>query len=67
MDDAMSDLYSLIPEGTKWCPHCNGYGSSLRESGDRCSRCGGSGLVMVAEEREQQAKGHEPPPPGRAE
>lgn len=27
-----------------WCPHCNGYGSSLREASARCTQCGGSGL-----------------------
>ena len=27
------------------CPNCNGYGSSLKESSDRCTQCGGSGLV----------------------
>jgi len=27
------------------CSHCNGYGSSLKESADRCTKCGGSGLV----------------------
>lgn len=32
--------------GYQECPHCNGYGSSLREDGPTCSRCGGSGLVM---------------------
>lgn len=36
-----------IPAGMKWCPHCNGYGSSLKEPGGRCSRCGGSGLVWA--------------------
>jgi DnaJ-class molecular chaperone len=27
------------------CPHCNGYGSSLKEEADRCTRCGGSGVI----------------------
>lgn len=27
------------------CEHCAGYGSSLKESADKCSKCGGSGLV----------------------
>lgn len=37
----------LDPEkhGYKICPHCNGYGSSLKESNDRCTQCGGYGLV----------------------
>jgi len=31
--------------GYKECPHCNGYGSSLKESAPRCTKCGGLGLV----------------------
>jgi DnaJ-class molecular chaperone len=31
--------------GLKQCPNCNGYGSSLKESSDRCSQCDGTGLV----------------------
>lgn len=27
------------------CPHCNGYGSSLKEESERCTFCGGEGLV----------------------
>jgi DnaJ-class molecular chaperone len=34
-----------IPAGMTWCPNCNGYGSSLAEGSDRCSRCGGTGLI----------------------
>jgi DnaJ-class molecular chaperone len=35
--------------GKKECPHCNGYGSSLKdpEGVDRCTQCGGSGLVLI--------------------
>lgn len=34
-------------QGTVYCPHCNGYGSSLKdkEGVDRCSFCGGGGRV----------------------
>jgi len=34
------------------CPHCNGYGSSLKEESERCTLCKGTGLVLteVAEE-----------------
>jgi DnaJ-class molecular chaperone len=39
----------LNPEkfGYMQCPHCNGYGSSLKdiEEVDICTRCGGSGLI----------------------
>jgi len=35
--------------GYKMCSHCNGYGSSLKESSDRCTKCGGSGLVKKEE------------------
>jgi DnaJ-class molecular chaperone len=31
--------------GYEECTHCNGYGSSLKEEGRTCSRCGGSGLI----------------------
>jgi DnaJ-class molecular chaperone len=40
------------------CPHCSGYGSSLKESADRCTRCGGSGLMTAAE-----AKAYKENPP----
>ena len=53
--------------GTEWCPECNGYGSSLMEETERCTRRGGSGLVMVADEREQHPNGVEPRRLGRAE
>jgi len=32
--------YGLVP-----CSHCNGYGSSLKESNARCTQCEGIGLV----------------------
>ena len=41
----------LIPAGMEPCGHCNGYGSSLKETSDRCSRCGGTGLVACREGR----------------
>jgi DnaJ-class molecular chaperone len=31
------------------CLHCNGYGSSLKESSDRCTKCEGSGVMTAAE------------------
>jgi len=67
MEELMDDRYSKVPDGTEWCPECNGYGSSLSEETDRCTRCGGSGLVMVADERDQETNGHEPPRLGRGE
>ena len=43
----------LDPEkyGYKECPHCNGYGSSFQDPNDvdRCSKCGGDGLVKKEE------------------
>jgi hypothetical protein len=32
MVDQMSDYLSKVPAGTRWCRHCNGYGSSLKET-----------------------------------
>jgi hypothetical protein len=56
-----------VSDGTEWCRDRNGYGSSLFEETERCTRCGGNGLVMAAHPREQEADGHEPRPLGRAE
>ena len=45
----MADLFEIMmdPEkhGYEQCKGCNGYGSSLKEASDRCSKCNGSGLV----------------------
>jgi hypothetical protein len=60
MSERMSDSYSRVPAGSRWCPHCNRYGSSLKEAGERCSRCSGTGLVAVADPGEQPRNGHEP-------
>jgi DnaJ-class molecular chaperone len=59
----MDDPYSQVPQGTEWCPECNGYGSSLFEETERCTRCGGSGLVMVAEPTQAVPNGHDPVQP----
>ena len=37
----------LKKEGYEICTHCNGYGSSLKEKADKCTKCGGSGLTRV--------------------
>jgi hypothetical protein len=60
MEEPMDDQFSKVPDGTEWCPECNGYGSSLMEETERCTRCGGSGLVLVPE----PAKG-DPDPNGQ--
>jgi DnaJ-class molecular chaperone len=61
----MNDPYSKVPDGTEWCPQCNGYGSSLAEETERCTRCGGSGLVMVADQTQVGPNGHDPARPER--
>lgn len=60
MEHAMTDPYSQVPEGTGWCPQCNGYGSSLTEESGRCTRCGGTGLVVVADPAQEGPNGHDP-------
>jgi len=42
----------LNPEehGYVECNHCNGYGSSLKETSDKCTKCGGAGLLKKEEE-----------------
>jgi DnaJ-class molecular chaperone len=47
------------PAGTRQCSQCNGYGSSLHESADRCTRCNGTGLVP-ADSEPGRADGQEP-------
>lgn len=36
------------------CQHCNGYGSSLREASDRCTRCGWTGLVPLGSQGQEE-------------
>jgi RecJ-like exonuclease len=60
MEELMDDPYSQVPDGAEWCPECNGYGSSLFEETDRCTRCGGSGLVMVADPSQEEPNGQDP-------
>ena len=36
--------------GYEACDDCNGYGSSLKEDSDKCTSCGGSGLVKKSKE-----------------
>jgi hypothetical protein len=45
---------------TEWCPECSGYGSSLFEETEHCTRCGGSGLVMVADPAKEDPNGRDP-------
>lgn len=55
MSDAMNDAnLGEIPDGYRWCEHCNGYGSSLADDNERCARCNGTGLV-ASDRREQAA------------
>jgi hypothetical protein len=44
IDEGRAGCFVCQPE-PPWCPDCNGYGSSLKESADRCSQCGGTGLL----------------------
>jgi hypothetical protein len=56
IDEGRDGCFVCQPE-PPWCPDCNGYGSSLKESGDTCSQCGGTGLLTgwpVAPELGQQ-------------
>ncbi len=39
--------------GLEVCTRCNGYGSSLKEESDRCTRCGGTGLVPRGSQGQQ--------------
>jgi DnaJ-class molecular chaperone len=50
MDHVRGNAFGRIPEAMKWCPHCNGYGSSPKEASGGCTHCGGSGLVWTDRE-----------------
>jgi DnaJ-class molecular chaperone len=63
MNDMTRNDIGRIPEGMNWCPHCNGYGSSLKERGQHCSHCGGSGLVWAEHERRVASDDGEAVPP----
>jgi len=65
MEALVDDRYSRVPQGAEWCPECNGYGPSLMEETERCTRCGGSGLVMVADPAEEPSYGHNPSRPNQ--
>ena len=46
MNPMPHDPFGAVPQGMRWCPHCNGYGSSLKEDAERCTHCAGTGLVV---------------------
>ena len=46
MDIFMTNLERF---GVEVCPHCNGYGSSLKEEAETCTQCNGLGLVKKEE------------------
>jgi hypothetical protein len=64
MNHVMPDQFGRMPEGMRSCPHCNGYGSSLREASGRCTHCGGSsGLVWADRDRPVEGRNGEPSAP----
>jgi len=53
------DIFAKMESGDYVeCPHCNGYGSSFKESADRCTKCHGEGMVTSQEAQRivEQAK-----------
>jgi hypothetical protein len=60
MKHVTGDRFGRIPEGMKWCPHCNRYGSSLKEAAGRCTHCGGCGFVGADRERPVGGRDGEP-------
>lgn len=51
-EDLKKALLSFKPEefGYRECPHCNGWGNSLKEQAPVCTMCGGSGLIKIKED-----------------
>jgi hypothetical protein len=58
------DDFDAIEKGTHpefvSCDHCNGYGSSLKEEADRCTKCGGRGYIDrdKVEDKPKPSTGH---------
>jgi len=50
--------WTLAECGLKVCDHCNGYGGSLKDPPgvNRCTKCGGDGLVADNETPKQNRK-----------
>ena len=46
MSPMLDDHLGAVPQGMRWCPHCSGYASSLKEDAERCTHCAGPGLVV---------------------
>lgn len=53
--DSLRFIMDPEKHGYAECPHCHGYGSSLKdpEGVNTCTRCGGSGLIKK-EHKEKQ-------------
>jgi hypothetical protein len=60
MNHVTGEQFARIPEGMKWCPHCSGYGSSLKEASGRSTHCGGTGLFWADRERPVAGRDGEP-------
>jgi len=46
------DIFDLIgtdlkAKGYEYCDHCNGYGSSLKEDANTCTKCKGTGIQKI--------------------
>jgi DnaJ-class molecular chaperone len=52
--ETMLDMAMGRECGYEQCSHCNGYGSSLKESAGRCTVCGGSGMVKKGKEKDER-------------
>jgi len=37
----------------EYCDHCNGYGSSLKEEADTCTKCKGTGIQIKRSDNPQ--------------
>lgn len=56
----IEEMQNPAAHGLTECPHCNGYGSSLKEEAESCTFCNGTGLVLkekAATYKEPQKRG----------
>lgn len=50
----MDIMFEPEKYGYKVCGHCNGYGSSLKEESDKCTKCGGRGIIKKEEKEDDK-------------
>ncbi len=53
---SVAELLDPKGHGYTMCTHCTGYGSSLKESSSRCTKCKGTGLITQEKRRKKNGR-----------